>query len=113
MRAARAEDTDWPQIAGIYEVMLRLHPSPVVELNRAVALAMVDGPERGLMCIDAIVARGELGGYHLLPSARADLLRRLGRHAEAADAYRAALALVTLEPERRFLLRRLTEVSSS
>jgi RNA polymerase sigma-70 factor, ECF subfamily len=113
MRAARAEDTDWPQIAGVYEVLLRLYPSPVVELNRAVAVAMVDGPERGLMCIDAIVARGELTGYHLLPSARADLLRRLGRNAEAADAYRAALALVTLEPERRFLQRRLAEVTSS
>jgi RNA polymerase sigma-70 factor (ECF subfamily) len=113
MQAARAEDTDWPQIAAIYAVLMRLYPSPVVELNRAVAVAMVDGPEHGLRLIDALAGRGELAGYHLLPAARADLLRRLGRNAEAAEAYRAALALTTVEPERRFLERRLAEVGGT
>ena len=113
MQAARAEDTDWPQIAALYAVLMRLYPSPVVELNRAVAVAMVDGPERGLQLIDALDGQGELEGYHLLPAARADLLRRLGRNEEAARAYRAALALTTVEPERRFLSRRLAEATQS
>jgi RNA polymerase sigma-70 factor (ECF subfamily) len=108
--APSAERTDWRQVAGLYAVLERLAPSPVVELNRAVAVAMVDGPEAGMRLLDALAARGELSGYHLLPAARADLLRRMARRAEAAAAYREALALVTNEPERRFLLRRLGEV---
>ena len=91
-RAVRAEETDWRQIAALYDLLLRVLPSPVVELNRAVAVAMVDGPARGLLLLDALEARGELAGYHLLPAARADLLRRLGRVPEAGAAYRAALA---------------------
>ncbi len=113
MRAPRPEETDWPQIAGLYEVLLRLHPSPVIELNHAVAVAMVDGPARGLRLLDALAARGELAGYHLLPAARADLLRRLGRIAEAAEAYAAALALTRVAPERRFLAERLAEVTGA
>lgn len=106
-RAPRAQDTDWRQIAALYALLLTRHPTPVVELNHAVALAMADGPERGLLLLDALTARGALTDYHLLPAARADLLRRLGRDVEAARAYRAALHLVTNEPERRFLERRL------
>jgi RNA polymerase sigma-70 factor (ECF subfamily) len=102
--------TDWPQIVGLYEVLLRLHPSPVVELNHAAAVSMVDGPGRALDLLDALAARGGLGDYHLLPAVRADLLRRLGRRAEAQDAYRAALALAKLDPERRLLARRLAEL---
>jgi RNA polymerase sigma-70 factor (ECF subfamily) len=102
-RAPRPEDTDWRQIAALYELLLRALPTPVVELNRAVAVAMVDGPERGLLLLDALEGRGDLRGYHLLPAARADLLRRLGRLDEAREAYRAAARLATLEPERRFL----------
>jgi RNA polymerase sigma-70 factor (ECF subfamily) len=102
-RAARAADTDWRQIAALYDLLLRVLPTPVVELNRAVAIAMLDGPERGLLLLDALRARGELRGYHLLPAARADLLRRLGRVDEARAEYRAAAELATLEPERRFL----------
>ncbi len=109
-RAARAADTDWRQIAALYGVLAALAPSPVVELNRAVAVAMADGPERGLELLDRLVAQGELSHYHLLPAARADLLRRLGRTAEASDAYRAALALAGNDAERRFLLRRLAEL---
>ena len=86
-------------------------PSPVVELNRAVAVAMADGPEAGLRLVDALDASGALDGYHLLPATRADLLRRLDRRAEAATAYRAALALTTSPTERRYLERRLAEVS--
>jgi RNA polymerase sigma-70 factor, ECF subfamily len=89
-----------------------MQPSPVVELNRAVAIAMAEGPEHGLRLIDAIEAQGELHDYHLLWSARADLLRRLGRWHEAHEAYTNALALVTDEPQRRFLRRRLAEVNS-
>jgi len=89
---------------------LRLHPSPVVELNHAAAVSMVDGPARALDLIDALAARGSLSDYHLLPAARADLLRRLGRREEAKDAYRAALALTRLEPERRLLAKRLAEL---
>ncbi len=109
-RAARAADTDWPQIAGLYGVLARIAPSPVVELNRAAAVAMAEGPERGLALLDQLAESGALSRYHLLPAARADLLRRLGRASEAAAAYREALALATNEPERRFLIRRLAEV---
>lgn len=109
-RAAHPEDTDWRQIAALYQLLLRLRPNPVVELNHAVAVAMLDGPTRGLLLVDAIERRGGLDGYHLLPATRAELLRRLGRFPGAAAAYRAALALVKLDPERRFLERRLAEV---
>jgi RNA polymerase sigma-70 factor, ECF subfamily len=111
MRAERYEDTDWPQIAALYEVLMRIHPTPVVELNHAVAVSMVDGPERALRLVDSIAKRGELKDYHMLPAVRADLLRRLGRRAEAAEAYRQALRSVELEPERRFLAARLAELS--
>jgi RNA polymerase sigma-70 factor, ECF subfamily len=111
-RAARAEDTDWRQIAQFYDLLLSIHPSPVVELNRAVAVAMAEGPEHGLRLIDEIEARGDLHSYHLLPASRADLLRRLGRWAEAAAAYRRALSLVTNDAERRFLERRLAEIEA-
>jgi len=110
-RAPRPQDTDWPQIAALYALLLRRAPGPVVELNHAVAVAMADGPERGLRLLDALDARGALPGYHLLPAARADLLRRLGRRDEAASAYRDALALTSLGPERRFLESRLRELS--
>jgi RNA polymerase sigma-70 factor (ECF subfamily) len=107
-QAARAEDTDWPQIVRLYDVLERLQPSPVVSLNRAAAVAMVDGPGPALALIDALA--GDLDRYHLLHAARADLLRRLGVSAESATSYRRALALVTNEAERRFLDRRLREV---
>jgi RNA polymerase sigma-70 factor (ECF subfamily) len=106
-QARSAGETDWPQIAALYGVLAGVHPSPVVALNRAVAIAMADGLEHGLALLDTI----HLPGYHLLPAARADLLRRLGRRAEAATAYRQALALVTNEAERRFLEQRLMEVT--
>jgi len=102
--------TDWSEIVGLYEVLLRADPSPVIELNRAAAIAMRDGPEHGLALIDAILARGELEGYHLVYAARADLLRRLGRNAEAKSAYERALALAIEEPERRLIQRRLREL---
>lgn len=108
--AARAEDTDWPQIVRLYDLLERLQPSPVVSLNRAVAVAMADGPRRGLALIDALAATGDLEGYHLLHAARADLLRRIGSSSEAAKSYERALALVTNDSERRFLERRLREV---
>jgi RNA polymerase sigma-70 factor, ECF subfamily len=111
-RAARAAETDWPQIAALYAVLAGIAPSPVVELNRAAAVAMADGPETGLVLLDRLVESGTLPRYHLLPAARADLLRRLGRHGEAAVAYREAIALVANEPERRFLAGRLAEVES-
>jgi RNA polymerase sigma-70 factor (ECF subfamily) len=107
--APAAEATDWRQIVILYGLLGRLHPSPVVALNRAVAVAMAEGPERGLALLEDVAARGGLEGYHLLPAARADLLRRLGRHGEAAVAYRAALALVAQDAERRYLERRLAE----
>jgi RNA polymerase sigma-70 factor (ECF subfamily) len=110
MRAERYEDTDWPQIAGLYEVLMRIHPSPVIELNHAVAVSMVDGPERALRLVDTIEKRGELDGYHALPAVRGDLLRRLGRREEAIAAYRQALQGADLEPERRFLTARLAEL---
>jgi len=109
-RAPHYETTDWPQIVGLYEVLLRLHPSPVVELNHAAAVSMVDGPQRALGLLDALAARGSLGDYHLLPAVRADVLRRLGRREEAKAAYRAALALAKLDPERRLLAKRLDEL---
>ena len=108
-RAARAEDTDWPQIAALYGGLLQEQPSAVVELNAAVALAMAEGPARGLAWIDRLAEADELRGYHLLPAARADLLRRLGRRHEAGLAYAAALALVRSPAERRYLERRLAE----
>ena len=111
MRAPRYEDTDWPQIAALYEVLTRIHPSPVIELNRAVAVSMVDGPERALRLVNSIGQRGALNGYHVLPAVRGDLLRRLGRRDEAIAAYRQALDGVDLEPERRFLSARLAELS--
>jgi len=108
-RAARAEDTDWPQIVQLYDLLERLHLSPVVSLNRAVAIAMAEGPREGLEIIDALAA-GDLADYHLLHAARADLLRRSGVLEEAARSYERALALVTNARERRFLERRLREV---
>jgi len=111
-QAPTAAATDWGQITALYGVLARVHPTPVVELNRAVAVAMSGGLERGLALVDALDHRGELAGYHLLPAARADLLRRLGRHAEAAESYQRALALVSNEAERRYLEKRLREIVS-
>jgi RNA polymerase sigma-70 factor (ECF subfamily) len=112
-RAPSYQDTDWPQIVGLYEVLLRINPSPVVELNRAAAISMVDGPDRALDLIDAIEARGGLAGYDLLPAVRADLLRRLGRGDAARDAYLAATEATQLEPLRRLYARRLAELSEA
>jgi len=103
-------DTDWAQIAGLYGQLAELHPSPVVALNRAVAVAMADGPQAGLDLVDQLDSAGLLPGYHLLPATRADLLRRLGRHREAARAYRQALELAGSDADRRFLTRRLDEL---
>jgi len=108
--APDAAATDWAQIVGLYDVLARVEPSPVVELNRAVAVAMRDGAEAGLALIDAILARGDLSDYRLAHAARADLCRRLGRTAEARASYERALALTRQEPERRFLERRLKEL---
>jgi RNA polymerase sigma-70 factor (ECF subfamily) len=110
-RAERAPDTDWAQIAFLYGELQRLVPTPVVALNRAVAVAMADGPAAGLAIVDEVASGGSLAAYYLLPATRADLLRRLDRKAEAAVAYHEALRLVTTEPERRFLSKRLGEVS--
>ena len=110
-QAARAEETDWPQIVRLYDRLERVQPSPIVSLNRAVAVAMVDGPLPALALIDALSAAGDLDGYHLLHAARADLLRRLGRSGDAAASYTRALAVVTNDSERRFLERRLREVN--
>jgi RNA polymerase sigma-70 factor, ECF subfamily len=109
-QAARAEDTDWPQIVRLYTVLQRLQPSPIVSLNRAAAVAMVDGPRAGLVLIDALAA--DLDRYYLLHAARADLLRRLGSWQAAGESYARALVLVTNDAERRFLERRLREVES-
>jgi RNA polymerase sigma-70 factor (ECF subfamily) len=109
-RSPRPEDTDWPEIAALYGRLGRMTPSPVIELNRAVAIAMADGPDRGLPLVDALAE--ELDGYHLFHSARADLLRRLDRRHEASAAYRRALELVTNETERAFLEGRLAEVTA-
>jgi RNA polymerase sigma-70 factor, ECF subfamily len=108
--ALTAGATDWAEIVGLYDVLARADPSPVVALNRAAAIAMRDGPEAGLALIDAILARGELEDYHLAHSARADLCRRLGRTVEARASYERALAIALQEPERRFLQRRLAEL---
>ncbi|WP_018830160.1 RNA polymerase sigma factor [Salinispora tropica] len=107
--AADVAGTDWPQVVALYDVLARLAPSPLVELNRAVAVALRDGPAAGLRLLDTLDEQGRLAGYHLLPATRADLLRRLGRVEEAAAAYRRALDLVGNEPERAFLRRRLAE----
>lgn len=109
-KAQRAADTDWRAIAALYDALLRVAPSPVAALNRAVAVAMAEGPEAGLVPIAELEANGELDAYYLLHAAKADLLRRLGRAQPAADAYRRALALVATAPERRFLERRLAEM---
>ncbi len=111
-RASRAEETDWAEIVRCYDQLEQLQPSPIVALNRAVAVAMLDGPKPALALIDGLAASGELDGYHLLPAARADLLRRIGANREAAADYERALALVTNESERRYLERRLREVQT-
>jgi RNA polymerase sigma-70 factor (ECF subfamily) len=108
--APAAAATDWAQIVGLYDVLLRIDPSPIIELNRAVAVAMRDGPRAGLVLVDAILARGELTEYRLAHAARADLCRRLGRSDEARESYKKALALTRQGPERRFLERRLAEL---
>jgi len=108
--APNATATDWREIVGLYDVLMRLAPSPIVELNRAVAVAMRDGPAAGLALVDAILARGELADYHLAHAARADFSRRLGQGGEARVSYERALALARQEPERRFLERRLAEL---
>ncbi len=108
--APTAAETDWAQIVGLYDLLLQAEPSPVIELNRAVAVAMRDGPQVGLELIDAILARGDLADYHLAHSARADLCRRLGRKEEARASYQRALRLTRQEPERRFLQRRIREL---
>src|SRR5262249_42898719 len=109
--APAASETNWAQMVALYDILASVEPSPVVGLNRAVAVAMRDGPLAGLELVDAILARGELADYHLAHAARADLCRRLGRADEARESYRRALALARQEPERRFLERRLQEVS--
>lgn len=111
--AISMEATDWPQIVGLYDALLALAPSPVIELNRAVAVAMRDGPEAGLQLIDALLDRGALAEYHLAHAARADLYRRLGEKDAARAAYRRALELAQQGPERRFLARRLAEMDAS
>jgi RNA polymerase sigma-70 factor (ECF subfamily) len=108
--AATADATDWAEIAGLYDVMLRIDPSPVIELNRAVAVAMRDGPAAGLALVDAILARGDLADYHLAHAARADLCRRLGQTTQSRASYQRAVELARQEPERRFLERRLAEL---
>ncbi|HEX4952494.1 MAG TPA: RNA polymerase sigma factor [Thermoanaerobaculia bacterium] len=105
--ATTAAETDWPQILALYDLLLERHPSPVVELNRAVAVAMVEGPEAALAILDGLESSGQLAGYHLLPAARAELLAQLGREEEARTAYREALELATHETERAFLERQL------
>jgi RNA polymerase sigma-70 factor, ECF subfamily len=109
-QAPNHQHTDWKQIAGLYEVLLRISPSPVIELNHAAAVSMVDGPARALDLVDALQARGGLDGYELLPAVRADLLRRLGRREAAREAYLAATAATHLEPLRRLYARRLAEL---
>lgn len=108
--AEGAAATDWAQIVALYDLLLRADPSPVIELNRAVAVAMRDGPQAGLSLVDEILERGDLAGYHLAHSARAELCRRLDRIADARESYERALALTRQEPERRFLERRLAEL---
>lgn len=110
--AKSSDATDWAQIAGLYSMLLRINPSPVVELNRAVAIAMHDGPEAGLQQIDAVLERGELNDYHLAHSARAELCRKLGRTNEARTSWERALALAQQDPERRFIERKLGELGT-
>jgi RNA polymerase sigma-70 factor (ECF subfamily) len=110
--AKNAEATDWAQIAGLYTLLLRINPSPVIELNRAVAIAMHNGPEAGLRRIDAILARGELKDYPLAYSARAELCRKTGRINEARTSWQRALALTQQNPERRFIERKLRELGA-
>jgi RNA polymerase sigma-70 factor (ECF subfamily) len=110
VRARKKEDTDWPQIVGLYEVLLRLQPSPVIELNHAVAVSMVDGAERALNLVDSLKARGQVSEYHLLHAARGQFLQQLARPDEAREAYCAALSLATLEPERRLLMARIAGI---
>ena len=112
-RAARAEETDWARIVRLYDLLVGIQPSQVVALNRAVAVAMADGPAAGLALVDDLATNGSLEGYHLLHAARADLLRRLGSNEEAARSYRRALELVGNESERRFLERRLRGLAAS
>jgi RNA polymerase sigma-70 factor, ECF subfamily len=112
-RAPSYRDTDWRQITGLYEVLLRISPSPVIELNHAAAVSMVDGPARALALIDALEARGGLKGHELMTAVRADLLRRLGRHDAAREAYLAASAATQLEPLRRLYARRLAEMDGA
>ena len=109
--APSADQTNWAQIVAWYDVLAQAAPSPIIELNRAVAIAMRDGPLTGLENIDAILARGELADYHLAHAARADLCRRLGRKVDARASYQRALDLARQEPQRRFLERRLRELS--
>jgi RNA polymerase sigma-70 factor (ECF subfamily) len=111
-QAADKSATDWPQIVGLYEVLLRLNPTPVVELNHAVAVSMVDGPARALDLVESLRARGEVPDYHLLHATRAHFLAQLGRRSEAAAAYRMALEGAKLEPERRFLTQRISELTA-
>jgi len=112
-QAARAEDTDWPQIVRLYDQLGRLRPSPIVSLNRAAAVSMAEGPRAALALVEDLAAGGDLDRYHLLHSARADLLRRIGSREEAAKSYATAIGLVTNDAERRFLERRLREVEGS
>ena len=109
--APTADRTDWPQIAALYGRLAEYLPTPVVELNYAVAVGMAQGPAAGLALVEALEAAGKLAGYHLLPATRADFLRRLGRTAEAAAAYAEALELASTDAERRYLSRRLAETS--
>ena len=109
-RAPTPAATNWPQIVGLYDALYSINPSPVVELNRAVAVAMRDGPETGLKLIEAILDRGDLAQYHLAHAALAELSRRLSRRDEARAAYERALSLARQEPERRFLTKRLAEL---
>ncbi len=111
-QAETPAETDWPQIAGLYDLLCHVHPTPVVELNRAAAVGMARGPEKGLQLLDELAARGELEDYYLLPAARADLLRRAGRKSEAAAAYRSALVQVKSSPEKQYLERRLREMET-
>jgi RNA polymerase sigma-70 factor (ECF subfamily) len=113
VRARKKEDTDWPQIVGLYEVLLRLQPSPVIELNHAVAVSMVDGAARALNLVDSLAARGQVSEYHLLHAARGRFLQQLGRPIEAREAYRSALRFATLEPERRLLKSRIASLDGS
>ncbi|HXO87701.1 MAG TPA: RNA polymerase sigma factor [Candidatus Acidoferrales bacterium] len=110
--AKTSAETDWPQIAALYSALLKIYPSPVIEVNRAVAVSLARSLEDGLALLDELTVRAELADFHLLPAARADILHRLGRRPEAAEAYRRALALATNDVERRFFRRRLSEVSS-